>query len=146
MFLALLVTITSLTILFLLGYLFVIEEKIEHRLFLTQKRLLLDMEIMKFMAFVRHKTIFFGRYIIALSWYYSLHTLLKLVLRFLAGFYFGVEKILQRNRLRAKALRREKHQSVQVDSHLIQIAEHQLETALTEKEKTKIKNRALAGK
>ncbi|NCO62237.1 hypothetical protein GW879_02160 [Candidatus Kaiserbacteria bacterium] len=143
---ALLVTITSLTILFLLGYLFVIEEKIEHRLFLTQKRLLLDMEIMKFMAFVRHKTIFFGRYIIALSWYYSLHTLLKLVLRFLAGFYFGVEKILQRNRLRAKALRREKHQSVQVDSHLIQIAEHQLETALTEKEKTKIKNRALAGK
>ncbi len=146
MFLALLVTITSLTILFLLGYLFVIEEKIEHRLFLTQKRLLLDMEIMKFMAFVRHKTIFFGRYIIALSWYYSLHTLLKLVLRFLAGWYFGVEKILQRNRLRAKALRREKHQSVQVDSHLIQIAEHQLETALTEKEKTKIKNRALAGK
>jgi len=146
MFLALLVTITSLTILFLLGYLFVIEEKIEHRLFLTQKRLLLDMEIMKFMAFVRHKTIFFGRYIIALSWYYSLHTLLKLVLRFLAGLYFGVEKILQRNRLRAKALRREKHQSVQVDSHLIQIAEHQLETALTEKEKTKIKNRALAGK
>ena len=146
MFLALLVTITSLTILFLLGYLFVIEEKIEHRLFLTQKRLLLDMEIMKFMAFVRHKTIFFGRYIIALSWYYSLHTLLKLVLRFLAGFYFGVEKILQRNRLRAKALRREKHQSVQVDSHLIQIAEHQLETALTEKEKTKIKNLALAGK
>ena len=146
MFLALLVTITSLTILFLLGYLFVIEEKIEHRLFLAQKRHALDKVIIKFIAFVHHKSIFFGRHIITLSWYYSLHILLKLILRFLAGLYFRVEKILQRNRLRTKALRRERHQSLQVDNHLIQIAEHQSETALTEREKTKIKNRALAGK
>jgi len=146
MFLALLVTITSLILFFLLSCLFLFEEKIEHRLFLAQKRLLLDTEIMKFMAFVHHRTIFFGRHVITLSWYYSLHTLLKLVLRFLAGLYFGVEKILQHNRLRTKALRREKQQSVQVDNHLILIAEHQSETALTEREKTRIKNRALAGK
>ncbi|PIR60156.1 MAG: hypothetical protein COU68_02990 [Candidatus Pacebacteria bacterium CG10_big_fil_rev_8_21_14_0_10_45_6] len=146
MFWSLFVTITSSILFCLLGWLFTFEAKVGHRVFLSRGRSDFDVWLTNFVISTHNKIVFLWKYIITLSWYYSLHTLLMLVLRFLAGLYFSVEKLLHRNRLRAKAIRSERRKSVNKDSHLTQIAEHQAETALTTTQKIRRKKRALEGK
>jgi hypothetical protein len=84
-----------------------------------------------------------ARYIITLSWYYSLHAFLKVILRFLAGTYTAVETLLHNNRTRARKIRIERKRE---QSHLSLIADHKAETALTPVEKAKRKEKALSGK
>jgi len=146
MFWALLITITSSTLFVLFVWLFTFETKVGHRVFLSRGRSDFDVWLTNLVTAIHNKIVFLGKYIITLSWYYSLHTLLMLVLRFLAKLYFSVEKLLHRNRLRAKAIRSERRKSVNKDSHLTQIAEHQAETGLTATQKTRRKKRALEGK
>ena len=92
-------------------------------------------------AFGRAMT-YVGKYIITLSWYYSLHAFLKFVLQFLASVYHIVERLLHHNRSKARRIRIERKQS----SHLTEIADHKAQTALTSNEKQKRKDKALLGK
>ena len=87
---------------------------------------------------------YIGRYIITLSWYYSLHTFLKLVLQFITGVYNVVEAILHSNRDKARKIRTER--KVALRSHLTLLAEHKLETKLTPAQKHKRNAKALSGK
>jgi hypothetical protein len=81
---------------------------------------------------------------ITLSWYYSLHTFLRLSLQFIAGIYNFIEAILHRNRDKARQIRRERKQAER--SHLTVLAEHKVETELTPHQKAKRKEKALNGK
>ena len=90
------------------------------------------------------KAIYIGRYIITLSWYYSLHAFLKLILHFLAGVYTVIEAILHRNRDRARVIRTERKRAL--NSHLTVLAEHKIETKLTDSQKKKRKDAALRGR
>jgi len=81
------------------------------------------------------------RRVITLSWYYSLHALLMVCLRFIAAVYTSIEHILIQNRSKAKAIRRELRKT-----HLTEIADHQSQTTLSEKDKKKLKAKSLAGK
>ncbi len=86
---------------------------------------------------------YIGRYVITLSWYYSLHALLKIVLKFLASAYTVVETLLHRNRKRARKIRIERKRE---QSHLSLIADHKAKTTLTPAERAKRKEKALSGK
>ncbi len=120
------------------------EERRGHRVVLGSFRGWLDRVIDKITSTIEKAVRYVIRYIITLSWYYSLHAFLMLLLKSLAGVYHMVEAVLIRNRDRARELRRErkKHTS---NNHLEQIAEHKAEVKLTEAEKKKRKDKALKG-
>ena len=102
----------------------------------------LDNGIESLVATLAHTLTYVGKYIITLSWYYSLHAFLKLILQFLASVYHIVEKLLHHNRSKARRIRIERKQS----SHLTEIADHKEKTALSDSEKKKRKDKALSGK
>jgi predicted membrane protein len=131
------------TVLFVLYLLIcVYEERNGQRFFLGRFRLWLDTLLEAFTNRVTRLVRHVVKYTITLSWYYSLHTFLKLVLQFLAGIYHMIEAVLLRNRDKALVLRKEKRTSV---SHLTQIADHKEEVKLTDKEAKKRKDKALKG-
>ena len=140
------VTFISFILFVIFGLVFSYEQKVGKRVFLDLVRTGLDNVLLKLGAKTQRFFVYLGRYIITLSWYYSLHTFLKFFLKALAKLYFSVETLLQRNRVRAKKIRSERRQSTNGDTHLSQIANHKAETALTEAEKNKRKKLALEGK
>jgi len=112
------------------------------RFFAAGIRDALDHAIESLVALCARKLTYVGKYIITLSWYYSLHAFLKLILQFLASIYHIVEKLLHHNRSKARRIRIERKQS----SHLTEIADHKEKTALSDSEKKKRKDKALLGK
>lgn len=112
------------------------------RFFATRIRTWLDHALEALVTAFKRKVTYVGKYIITLSWYYSLHAFLKLVLQFLASVYHIVERILHHNRSKARRIRIERKQS----SHLTEIADHKTKTALSDSEKKKRKDKALSGK
>lgn len=86
----------------------------------------------------------FMRYIVQLSWYYSIHSVLRTILRGLVAVYTYFEDAFERNRLRAKELRAEKRQLNELN-HLRQMAAHRADTALTPKEQQKLRRETLEG-
>lgn len=72
----------------------------------------------------------FMRYIVQLGWYYSMHSLLKTILRVLVSVYTYFEHIFEQNREKTKVLRKERKQKTR-QNHFTQIADHKAETALT---------------
>ena len=84
----------------------------------------------------------FTKYILQLHWYYSIHSVLKGFLRITVSVYTYFERILERNRDRAKQLRAEKRELGAVN-HLRQMAEHKEGTALTAAQKKKLKHKKL---
>ena len=112
------------------------------RFFATGIRRALDHAIESLIAWCTRKLTYVGKYIITLSWYYSMHAFLKLILQFLASVYYIVEKLLHHNRSKARRIRIERKQS----SHLTEIADHKEKTALSDSEKKKRKDKALLGK
>lgn len=112
------------------------------RFFAVGIRGVLDLVLETLVASLARRITYIGKYIITLSWYYSLHAFLKLILQFLASVYHIVERLLHHNRSKARRIRIERKQS----SHLTLIADHQVKTALTDSEKKKRKDKALAGK
>ena len=140
-----LIVLATATVFFILyAWLCAIEAERGKRLFLTLVRLALDSALVSFGATVRRKLTYIGRYIITLSWYYSLHAFLRLVLQFLGSVYTVLEAVLHRNRDKARQIRRERKQAER--SHLTALAEHKVETALTPHQKEKRKAKALNGK
>jgi hypothetical protein len=87
----------------------------------------------------------FSKYILQLNWYYSIHSILKGILKTLFAFYRYFENIFERNRTRTKQLRAEKRQLSEY-SHLQQMSDFKHETALTESQKKKLKQKHLEGK
>ncbi len=134
------VTIAS-TVAFI-GYsiLLLVEERRGDRSVLKGVRQVLDGQIIRLSTRASDVLHYVSKRVITLSWYYSLHALLKFVLKFLAGLYFSVEQMLINNRNKARQIRRS-----QRNSHLTMISEHQKETALTETEKKRRKDKALRG-
>jgi hypothetical protein len=92
------------------GYLYLCEreERVGKRLLLAGVRHRLDTFLTHITEVVNRGVRYVVKYVITLSWYYSLHTFLKLAMRSLAGVYHLLESILIRNRERARALRRER--------------------------------------
>lgn len=119
----------------------VVESRRGHRIFLPTVRTAFDHGIQDVTQWCERKLTYISRYIITLSWYYSLHALLKTCLRFVAGVYFVIENVFEQNRRRAKQLRSERRR----ETHLTQIADHKTAVSLTEAEKKALKKKTLRG-
>ena len=141
---ALFVLVLSSVFFILYASLCVVETNRGKRLFAPYLRRALDHGIEAIEQGFERQLIYVGRYIITLSWYYSLHTFLKLVLQFIAGVYNVVEAILHRNRDKARKIRTERKAAER--THLTVLSEHRIETELTPAQKQKRNAKALSGK
>ncbi len=84
----------------------------------------------------------FIKYIVQLNWYYSIHSVLKGILRFIVAVYTYFEDMFEQNRKRAKELRAEKRQLNELN-HLRQMADHKENTTLSPAEQRRLKKRKL---
>lgn len=117
------------------------EQQTHKRFFLPGIRQALDRVLLTLSQSVQNGITYIGKYIIKLSWYYSLHAFLRLILQFLAGVYYFVEKMLHNNRDRARKIRQDrKRNSI---SHLGILVDHQTVNKLSEEQKKKLKERSL---
>lgn len=112
------------------------------RIFLSRTRTALDYLLDHGTAAVTLRVRHTYRYLFQLHWYYSLHSILKAVLRVVVGVYTILEARFEDNRRRTKALRKERqvHEAV---THLTQMAAHKKETALTQKERDRLNREQL---
>jgi hypothetical protein len=119
-----------------------IEEVRGKRLFLGGVRQVLDAKVSALYAWFDTVWHHFVRYVVRLGWYYSIHSLLKAVLRVLVSIYTYVEHVFEENREKTKLLRKERKQKTQ-QTHLTQIADHRAETALTSTEQATLRKQKL---
>lgn len=115
------------------------------RVVAAQVRQRLDIVVDRVSLRIKRGLEHFVKYIVQLRWYYSIHALLRGILRFIVAAYDYFERIFERNRDRAKQLRQEKQQ-LNVEHHLQQVAIHKADTALTPAQKRKLRDRKLEGK
>ena len=87
----------------------------------------------------------FMKYVVQLGWYYGLHSFLRAILRTLVACYESVENVFERNRHRTKQLRAEKQKVTNGDTHLAEMAQHKVDTALTPAQQRKLKESHLKG-
>ncbi len=127
------------------GYLSLVsrEERSGKRFFLSQFRDKADIAISRMVSWCEGIIRYVIRYVITLSWYYSLHAFLQVLMKSLAGAYHVLESILIRNRDRARALRKERRTATK--NHLTHIADHKAETKLSPAEERRRKDKALKG-
>lgn len=89
----------------------------------------------------------FVKYVVQLGWYYSVHSFLRTILRLLVAVYEYFESHFEQNRKRTKRLRAEKRKQLEAQrTHLTEMAEHKVETALTPAQQKKVKKDHLDGK
>jgi hypothetical protein len=141
MSLALSIAGTTFFLLVLFGLVFSRERKAGKRFFLPTLRFALDNAIVAIAQSVHRFFVYVTKYVITLSWYYSLHAFLQVTLKFLAGIYYVVENFTHRNRDKARKIRQERKQGSR--SHLEVLVDHKDETKLTEQQKKKIKDKAI---
>ncbi|MEY3783742.1 MAG: hypothetical protein RLZZ230_64 [Candidatus Parcubacteria bacterium] len=84
----------------------------------------------------------FVKYILQLHWYYSIHSVLRTLLRMIVAVYTYFESVFERNRTRTKRLRAEKRQLSEYN-HLRKMAVHKKDTALTPGEQKKLRHQKL---
>ncbi len=141
MLVALTITGISFALFIVCLWLFSREQRSQKRFFLSGVRHGLDRLLMSISLSLQNGLTYIGKYIIKLSWYYSLHAFLRLILQFLAGVYYFVEKLLHSNRDRARKIRQDrKRGSV---SHLGILVDYQTVNKLSEEQKKKLKDRSL---
>ncbi len=119
------------------------EERNGKRFFLAKLRDKADIAISRMVSWCEGVIRYVVRYVITLSWYYSLHAFLQVLMKSLAGAYHVLESILIRNRDRARALRKERRTATK--NHLTHIADHKAETKLSPAEERRRKDKALKG-
>jgi hypothetical protein len=121
------------------------ERRRGRRFFASRLRAWLDIYVDK----VGHWTVVswdhFIKYILQLHWYYSIHSVLKTILRVIMTFYEYFENVFEKNRKRTKQLRAEKRQLGELN-HLQKMAEHKEDTALTPVQKRKLRHKKLEEK
>ncbi len=124
----------SVTILVLLTFIYAVEDKKGHRVFLVRFRELLD----KFLFAVKQKFSATGSYfnnsLMRLLLHYGAHSILKRVLNALRRLEERVENLVRHNRRVARDIHIAKTRN-----HLDEIADHKEEVALSEKQKEKMR-------
>ncbi|MBP6881740.1 MAG: hypothetical protein KBC35_03885 [Candidatus Pacebacteria bacterium] len=121
------------------------ERRRGRRFFAPGLRSWLDRVVTRSELSITRNTDHFVRYMVQLSWYYSMHKILRTVLRGLIAVYTYFEDKFERNRERAKELRAEKRQLHELN-HLRQMAAHKVDTALTSTEQQKLRKDTLEGR
>jgi|GEM_PF-531992 hypothetical protein len=122
------------------------QERIRNkRLFAKVFRGWLDRHLSSFERWLFKTWNHFVRYVLQLNWYYSIHSVLKTLLLTIQVFYASFEKVFERNRSRAKKLRLEKRQ-LDTNGHLSQMANHKVDTALSDAQKKKLRHKKLEEK
>ena len=86
----------------------------------------------------------FMKYIVQLSWYYTIHSFLQTVLKAVVAFYEQIEYKFETNRRRTRQLRAEKNQ-IANGGHFAEISQHKKDTALTPAQQRKLKDKQLKG-
>ena len=86
----------------------------------------------------------FMKYIVQLSWYYTIHSFLQTVLKAVVAFYERIEHKFEMNRRRTKQLRAEKNH-IQNGGHLAEISQHKKDTALTPAQQRRLRDKQLKG-
>lgn len=119
-------------------WLFATEAKRGQRFFFVQARAALDRGIDTMVCWLQTQLVYIGRHTIKLSWYYSIHKTLRLLLTLLVRAYDSLEVHFVRNKERARTIKLEKKNLKNSEGHLSQVAEHKAATALTETEKKKL--------
>jgi hypothetical protein len=141
MSLAFIIAGISFVLLICLSWLFSRERRAGRRFVLSQVRSLLDSGIVSIAQGLKRFFVYITKYIITLSWYYSLHAFLRLTLKSLASMYYVVERLTHQNRDRAREIRRERKRGSR--SHLEVLTEHKDDTKLTEQQMKKLKDNAI---
>ena len=138
---ALIIAGTSFFLLVFFSRLFTLEKRAGRRFVLTTLRFALDNAITTVAEATHRFFVYLVKYVITLSWYYSLHAFLQVTLKFLAGIYYLVENLTHRNRNKALKIRLERKQTTR--SHLDVLVDHKDDTKLTENQKKKLKDKAI---
>jgi hypothetical protein len=144
MILALTIAGACAVLLICFGWLFSRERRAGKRFFLSSVRFALDNALTALSDMAHRFFVYVTKYVITLSWYYSLHAFLGVTLKFLASIYYLVENITHRNRDKARKIRQERKRSSR--THLEVLVDHKDETKLTETQKKKIKDKAINAK
>ena len=124
-----------------------IEQARGHRIVLQAVRRGLDRFLAGFAAQIRRTYEHFSKFVVQLGWYYSVHSFLRAILRLLIATYEYFESHFEQNRKRAKELRAERRRQLDKQrTHLTEMAEHKVETALSPAQQKKVKKDHLDGK
>jgi hypothetical protein len=133
------------TIMFMMLTIFVqYEQRRGGRLLFVGMRNWADTNLVQANLWLKKQWRHFVRYILQLGWYYSLHSFLQTVMRVLVAVYDFLEAHFERNRLRTKHLRAEKHRKV--NKHFAAVAEHKAEVALSPEEEKSLRQQKLEEK
>lgn len=84
----------------------------------------------------------FTKFILQLNWYYSIHSVLRAILKMIVAVYTYFETIFENNRTRTKRLRAEKRK-LKEKNHLQKMADHKKDLALTPAQQKKLKKQKL---
>lgn len=121
------------------------ERRTKQRFFAATFRGYLDRKVEVISDWLTKRYDHFVKYVVQLHWYYSIHSLLRTLLRLIVAFYTYFENIFENNRKKAKQLRIEKKQ-LKEKNHLQHMAEHKEDTSLTLAQKKKLSQKELEGK
>lgn len=129
--------VLCITIFCLYSLLVSFEKRRGKRVLLSGLRGFFDLVLVKISTFIRYWLNYIGRHIIKLSWYYSIHRFLQLVMTVLVKTYDRLEVLFMHNRDRARVIKVERKKMKQ-RSHLDQVADHKEAVSLSEAEKKKL--------
>jgi hypothetical protein len=135
--------LVSLLLFILCASLFAYETKRGKRVVLAGFRNYVDTLLVRITAWLSRRLTYLGRHIIKLSWYYSIHKVLRFILASLVRAYDFLEAAFMRNRDRARTLKIEKKTLFAPKGHFGQVADHKASTALTETQKKKLLQKKL---
>jgi hypothetical protein len=119
-----------------------LEQRRGKRFLLGGVREKLDNAVLIIYSFAARWLNYLGRHIIQLSWYYSIHRFLRMILTALVKSYDRLELIFLNNKARARVLKMEK-KNLQGGGHLQQVSDHKAQTSLTASQKKKLKAKKL---
>lgn len=121
------------------------ERRRGRRFLLANFRMWLDSRLDVLIGYLSRKYDHFVRYVLQLNWYYSIHSVLRMWLRMIVKLYTYFEDVFENNRTKTKKLRAEKRQ-IKTITHLQQMADHKVETALTPSQKRRLRHKKLEEK
>jgi hypothetical protein len=124
-------------------WLFSAEEKRQKRFFLGNARGKLDLGLETASQFIARQLVYLGRHTIKLSWYYSIHKMLRLALTVLVKAYDSLLVVFLNNKERARTIKLEKKDFLDPIGHFKQVSDHKTATALTDNEKRKLLKKKL---
>lgn len=141
---ALTVFLSSLVLFIALAVLVRIEQIRKRRIVMRRTRASFDRVIDWISARTSTTWEHFVKYMVQLGWYYSIHSLLRALLRIVVAAYEYLETKFERNRVRAKDLKTKRRTNTTRESHLTEMAAHKVDTALTPEEEDELKERKLS--